>query len=141
MSHRTMLPRASDIQESLSNQTGPCERQAVDARQRGVTARALLLAGVFAVLGSLQMVVGVFLLGGRDPSVFSLFQNAVFLLLVLSLLNRYLKARFARWAFSQGELLTIYVLVSISTALMGIDMLQVLPGVISYPFWGASGGA
>jgi len=101
----------------------------------GVTRRALAVAAILVVANSIQMVGGVYLLGGRGPSVFSLFNNAVCVLFLLAVLNRWLARRRPDYAMSQGELLFIYISMSVATAIIGIDMLQVLPGVISYPSW------
>lgn len=105
---------------------------------KGVTRRAILLAAILVIANAFLMVYRVYILRGDDPTVQSLLLNAVFVVFLLALLNSVLRRRGSRFALSQGELLTVYVLLSLGTALNGIGMLQVLPAVISYPFWHAT---
>ena len=72
------------------------------------------------------------------PTVFSLFFNAVFILLVISLINRVIAHFSPRGALRQAELLLIYSMLCISTAIAGIDFIQTLMPLMSYTFWGAS---
>jgi len=61
-----------------------------------------------------------------QPTMLSLFFNAVFTLLVLSLLNLLLRWRLPRWALDPGELVVVYAMVSLGSAVGGHDFLQVL---------------
>ena len=56
---------------------------------------------------------------GPYPSTISLFANVVFVLFLLVGLNALLQAVRAALAFSQGELLTLYTMLAISTGLAG----------------------
>ena len=72
------------------------------------------------------------------PTAFSFFFNAIFTLLVLFLLNLGLRRFAPNVAFDNRELLTIYILVNMASAICSVSMLPlVLPG-ISYAFWGAT---
>ena len=64
----------------------------------------------------------------------SLFWNTVFVLFLLVLLNLWLKRYLPRWAFNQGELITIYVMITLATALAGHDTLQLGYPATYYPF-------
>jgi hypothetical protein len=66
------------------------------------------------------------------PTTTSVFFNVVFCVCVLVALNALLKRFLPRHAFSQGELLVIYTLLSLGTAMAGHDMLQVLVSTVSY---------
>ncbi len=72
------------------------------------------------------------------PTAYSLFFNAVFTLLVLQLLNLGLRRLKPSIAFSQGELLLIYTMVCIGSAIAGIDFVQSLMPIFTYSFRMAS---
>ena len=70
---------------------------------------------------------------GPYPSTISLFANTVLFLIVLTLLNGLI----ARWfdaALERGELLVIYAMLTVSTAIVSIDFLDVLVPMMTYPF-------
>ena len=64
--------------------------------------------------------------------------NCVCYLIVLVGINAALRRWRPRWAFSVGELLTIYLVLSLATAWCGVDFLTDLPEAISNPFWFAT---
>ena len=72
--------------------------------------------------------------GGPYPSTISLFANAILLLLILTLVNTGLARVLPRMALKRGELLVIYVMLTISTAIVSIDFLDVLVPMMTYPF-------
>ncbi|MFA0781419.1 MAG: hypothetical protein RJAPGHWK_002947 [Candidatus Fervidibacter sp.] len=78
------------------------------------------------------------------PSNIAPFANVVFIVLVLLCLNPFLRALHQKIAFpwlqpfSPTELLTVYLILSIGTAWVGHDSLQVLMPQIVYPFRYAS---
>ena len=71
---------------------------------------------------------------GPYPSTISLFANCILFLLILALVNRALARVSPRSAFSQGELLVVYVMLVISTAIMSFDWLDILIPMMTYPF-------
>ncbi len=72
------------------------------------------------------------------PTAYGLFFNAVFVLLLLQILNWGLRRLRPAIAFSQAELLLIYSMVCIGSAVAGIDFVQSLMPLFTYPFWMAS---
>jgi hypothetical protein len=72
------------------------------------------------------------------PDTLSLFYNVIFILLVLVIINRLLKRYIPSFALTQGELLVIYTMLSIVTALGGIDLMQLLPPIMGYAVWFAT---
>ncbi|MDO8585407.1 MAG: hypothetical protein Q7T82_00015 [Armatimonadota bacterium] len=68
------------------------------------------------------------------PTTISLFYNAIFALFMLIVVNSILKSRIPNWALSQGELLTVYIMINISSALVGHDFVQVLVPIMTHPF-------
>lgn len=71
---------------------------------------------------------------GPYPSTLSLFANCILFLLILVALNRLVARLLPRLAFSQGELLVVYVMLVISTAICSFDFLDVLIPMMAYPF-------
>jgi len=72
------------------------------------------------------------------PTTSSLFFNVVFWLFLLILLNLILKRFSAKIALKQGELITIYIMLSISSSISGHDALISLPSVLGHAFWFAT---
>lgn len=68
------------------------------------------------------------------PTNISLFFNVVFNLFLLSLLNLLLKRFLPRSALSQAELLVVYVMLSVASALCGLDMIQSLIPIMGHGF-------
>ncbi|MCC6445056.1 MAG: hypothetical protein IT210_16560 [Armatimonadetes bacterium] len=62
----------------------------------------------------------------------SLFPHIIFLLLLLVPANALLKRFLPRLAFSQGEMLTLYVMLCIASALCGMDMVQALMQIVAH---------
>jgi hypothetical protein len=102
--------------------------------RHGVSARAVLL-------GTLLLPVNAFWLvememgrtGGPYPTTFSLFGNVVLALVVLVTINGLLKRFAPRRAWSSVELLTVYVMLCIGSAICSVDFLDVLVPMIGHP--------
>ncbi len=75
---------------------------------------------------------------GPLPSTISLFFNVVFILFLLSLANRVLAKLRPASALSQAELIIVYVILTTSTSLAGLDGMQVLLPVMTHGFWFAT---
>ena len=68
----------------------------------------------------------------------SLFFNVVFVLFLLSVFSLLLRRLSPRWALNQGELLVIYIMLSLSAAIAGRDVMQRLLPNLTHPFWFAT---
>lgn len=102
---------------------------------RNITLRSILLGLLFIPLNSFYVVRLERVLSGPYPSTISLFANAVFLLFLLVGFNQVLRRFVPRLIFSQGELLTIYTMVVISTGLAGLDGIPTLAQIIPHGAW------
>lgn len=100
----------------------------------GVTLRAVIIALILIPFNNYWIFLTEIVRYAGHPTTISLFYNAVFLLLVLVGLNMLLRRFIPRWVFSQGELLTIYVMINLASAMASHDMIQVLVPGMSYPF-------
>ena len=96
------------------------------------TWRAILLGVLLAVPHSY------FSVQTPTPSTVSLIYPAIFSLALFVFINLALKRWLARYAFSQGELLTIYSMVSIAVAVAGHDVLHVVAPILGHAFWFAT---
>ena len=65
----------------------------------------------------------------------SLFYNVIFILFVLTVLNSPLRKWSPRLALNHGELLIVYVMLSVSSAICGLDMMRILISVLVGPYW------
>ena len=76
--------------------------------------------------------------GAHYATCLSLFFNVVFVIVLLVVLNYVWRRIFSRPLLNRKEILIIYVLLSMSTAVAGTDMLQVLIPMLPHPFWFAT---
>lgn len=112
------------------------ERIAV-APARSVTPRILLLGTLLIFVNCYWIIEVEGIWHTNHATAMSLFWNSTFFLLLLVLCNIFLLKRFLpRFAFSQGELITCYVMMTIASALAGHDSLQLgIPAVMGFPVW------
>ncbi len=106
---------------------------------RGVSARAVIIGLLLTPLNVFFLVKSIWMWGGFTGSE-SLFANTIGLLFLHALLNQWLRRRRPTWAFSPGEMLTIYLMLGMSTGLVSSvwDLGGALSGYITYPFWFAT---
>ncbi|MHB1001778.1 MAG: DUF6785 family protein [Armatimonadota bacterium] len=100
----------------------------------GVTFKAILTALILIPLNNYWIFYTEVVRYAGHPTTISLFYNAVFILILLICLNALLRRIVPSLAYTQGELLTIYIMINIASALAGHDMLQVLIPEMTYPF-------
>jgi len=72
--------------------------------------------------------------GAHYATCLSLFFNVVFIIVLLVWFDYIWRRLFSKAFLNPKEILTIYVLLSMSTAVAGTDMLQVLIPMIPHPF-------
>ncbi len=81
---------------------------------------------------------GYFSIQTPTPSTVSLIYPVVMLITILVIFNIALKKWLPVLSFSQGELLTLYTMLSIAIAIAGHDVMQVLASVLGHAFWFAT---
>ena len=67
-----------------------------------------------------------------QPTTISIFYNVIFWLVALVLLNRGLARVRPSWALERGELLTLYTMLCLASALVGHDWLEVLIPILTH---------
>ncbi len=100
---------------------------------RGVTWRALIIAAALTPLNCAFILYG-YLSGQSRPTTVSLFFNVVVTLLIVRAVNGLVARWRPRRALSHGELVTIYAVLAVASALCGLDQIQCLLPVVSYPY-------
>lgn len=75
---------------------------------------------------------------GPYPTTISLFANVIFILALLAGLNALLRRVRPSWCFSQAELLAVYTMVAIGSAMAGHDLISVLVQMIPHFAWFAT---
>ncbi len=106
--------------------------------RRSVTVRAILLGLLLLPINAYWVVSMEIIRYSAHPTTLSLFFNCVFELVVLTLLNVALARVSPNRALSQGELLLIYAMLAIGTAMCGHDLLQILPPMLAWPVYHAA---
>jgi len=106
--------------------------------QNAVTRRAILLGIILIPFNCywIMMVEGIWHSG--HPTAISLAWNVVFNILILLLINLLLKRFLPSYALTQGEFITVYVMLAIASALAGHDTLQLGIPNLSHPWYFAT---
>ncbi len=101
---------------------------------RAVTFRALLIAGLLIPVNAYWLVQMERIRYSAHPTTVSLFFNAVFLLLVVTVANAVVGRWRERWALERGELLLIYTIMAVASTLPAHDLQQILVPMLLWPF-------
>ncbi len=105
--------------------------------RRGVSFQAALIGLAAAPLNTYWMTYTYWHFGYTSgPGI--IYSNCVCYLVGLVGINALLRRWRPRWSFTGAELVTVYLLLSISTAWCGVDFVSDLPEAISNPFWFAT---
>ena len=108
------------------------------SRGSGVTWRAILIA-IFLIPPNVFWVIEVECVWhSGHPTTISLFWNVVLNIFFLILINLFLKRVAPRSALTQGEMITIYAMLSIASGLAGHDTLALTIPALPHAFWFAT---
>ena len=102
-----------------------------------ITLRSIVIALALVIPNAYWSIQRGMIWGGA-PTTLSLFYNVVFTLFALTLLNLFLGKVSSRFALDQSELLVIYIMLSLATAVGGFDTIQVITQILGHPFWSAT---
>ncbi|MCD6351229.1 MAG: hypothetical protein J7M26_03820 [Armatimonadetes bacterium] len=105
-----------------------------DYRRRGFTWRAALLALVLIPINAYWVTMMAVVRYEGHPTTVSLFFNTIFLLAVLTALNSLAARLWPRRVLHRNELLVIYSMLCIASALVGHDLVQVVTPQIICPY-------
>lgn len=102
---------------------------------RGVTGRAVLIGTLLTPINAFWVLRMEEVMYGPYPSLLSLFANTIFILFLLMGLNALMRRYTPKNAFHQGEMLTIYTMLTISTGMAGQSGLNIAIGMIGHGAW------
>jgi hypothetical protein len=105
--------------------------------ETAITWRAVLI-GLLLIPPNCWFVLEGYFFGNSRPTTVSLIFNVAVTLFVLGLLNRLVARRFPGRQLHSGELVTIYAMLSVSSALSGLDQVQTMMPVVAYPHYYAT---
>src|SRR5438093_4444390 len=105
---------------------------------RALSARVVLLSLILIPLNCYWIIQMERVRQGPYVTSISLFANVVFILLLFVAINVPLRWWRPGWALRRGELLLLYVMLSISSGICGMDLIQVLMQIIAFPFYFAT---
>ncbi len=101
---------------------------------RGVTIRSVVIALALIPFNSYWLAMTETVWYAGFPTTISLFYNVVFIIIALTALNALVRRIHAAWALAHAELLTIYVILCFTSAMVSHDMLQVLTPIMTYAY-------
>ena len=107
----------------------------MDRKSQTVTMRSIIIGILLIPVNTYWIVQIEFVWAHSFPTCLTLLFNAVFILLLLTSLNLFFQKLLPFSPLQKGELLTIYVMVCISSALSGCDITQTLVFTMTHPFW------
>jgi len=124
-----MNPMSVEARRSpATSQVGP----PVPPTRPAFSRRAILLALVLLPVNAWWLIETEYVRYADNATTAALFFNAVALVLILLLVNALLGRLRPRWRFAPGELIVVYVAVTVATNLAGHDQLQILLATITY---------
>lgn len=103
-----------------------------------VTARSLLLGCLLIPLNCYWMAVMEIQWNSVDATCVSLFFHVIFLIFILALANRWLGRRLPSLAMTPAEMLVIYIMLSLASAIAGRDTMENILPLLGHPFWFAN---
>ena len=98
----------------------------------GVTFRCIVIGLVLIPLNAFWLVLSQMVWMSGQPTTLSLFYNVIFIIFLLVVGNQLLRRIKPGWALSASEILVVYTMLAISSALCSIDMLCILVPVLSH---------
>ena len=107
-------------------------------RKHVVSNRAILLGLLLIPVNCYWMAVMEIQYNSLDSTCVSIFFHVIFLIFALTGLNMLVRRRFPALALTQPELLIVYIMLSIASAIMGRDSIENLLPTLGHAFWFAN---
>ena len=122
--------------QSHSSQNGRIEP--LRKKDSGFTAKALIVGILLIPVNCYWVVGGESVYNSYSPSGVALFSNVVFTIFALVIFNLLIERFLTHLRLTQGELLTIYVMLCMATSIGGHGFVQILPPLMGHAFWFAT---
>ena len=100
----------------------------------GVTVKSLLIASLLIPINCYWVIEMEVIRYSGHPVTISLFFNVIFSLFIVIGINQFLRWLSPRSALNQGELIIIYLMLSIASGITGHDMLEILVPMLGHAF-------
>ena len=113
-------------------------KQPATAEPTVIRSRAIILGCILIPVNIYWLVQIEMVRAIEFPTILALFFNVITLLFGLVLLNQILRKWIRREVLTQGELIIIYVMLALTSAISGHDMMAILIPTLSHSFWFAS---
>lgn len=107
------------------------------ADRKKVTKRAIIISSILIPFNCYFLINNHIYLSAL-PTTISLFYNVVIWITLLIVINFAIKRLIRRYALKQSELLTIYAMMAVASAMTGHDMLQTVVPALTHGFWYAT---
>ncbi|MCS5611469.1 MAG: hypothetical protein NZ961_13690 [Candidatus Poribacteria bacterium] len=104
---------------------------------KGVTLRSIILSAFIIPFNAYFLINNHVYLSGLATTI-SLFYNVIIILTIVIFINFGVKLIIPEGGLNRGEILTIYVMLSIASAMAGHDMLQTVVPALTHAFWYAT---
>lgn len=117
---------------SISPKTAQSGSKGASGRRGIVVSRRAIVLGLLLALVNDYWLVQLEVVRYSHPSYAAPFYNCIFTLLVLTATNFLVKAKRPRLALSSAELLTIYVMISVTTGVCSHNMMAILVSTMGY---------
>ena len=114
--------------------TNPLRSKMEQQPVEGVTVKSLLIASFLIPINCYWVIEMEVIRYSGHPVTISLFFNVIFTLFVIVGVNQFLKWFSPRSALNQGELIIIYLMLSIASGITGHDMLEILVPMLGHAF-------
>ncbi|MCL5269190.1 MAG: hypothetical protein M1457_01205 [bacterium] len=105
---------------------------------RFVSIRAIAIACALMPVLALMVVQSELIWYSGHSTAISLFFHVTFTIFLLGLANLYIQKRWPKAALSAGEMMTIYMMLSIAGTFCSHDMLQIMVPMLSFPKYNAN---
>ncbi|MDA1191423.1 MAG: hypothetical protein O3A46_07030 [Candidatus Poribacteria bacterium] len=102
---------------------------------RGVSLKAIALGALLIPINAYWIMTTEIVWYSGHPTVVSLFFNAVFLLFLLAMVNLGVRRVMPRAALRDDELLVVYSMIGIASAIASHDMMEILVPALGHAFW------
>jgi len=100
----------------------------------GFTAKTLTIVVFLIPLNCYWVVASEAVYASGSPACIALFSNVIFIVFILVILTLIFKKFLANFGFTQAELLTVYVMLCMATAIAGHGFVQILPPLMGHAF-------
>ena len=98
----------------------------------GVTFRSIVLGLILIPLNALWVVLTEIMWLSGQPATISLFYNVIFIIFPIILVNLLIRRFRPAWALQPSEILVVYTMLSLGTAIAGVDLITILVPTMSH---------